>query len=93
MSTRLPLQGQPNIGPAIARDLQLLGIDSLESLASQSALQMYEKLCDLTASRQDPCVLDTFLAIVHNAKTGEHRMWWTFTDYRKSSGLLKRIAK
>lgn len=77
------MQGEPNIGPAIARDLQLLGIETLPKLAEQDPLDMYDRLCALSGSRQDPCVLDTFMAVVHNAKTGDRRMWWTFTPERK----------
>lgn len=83
MSVKLPLEGQPNVGPATARDLQRLGISSLDQLKGQDPREMYDRLCELTGLRQDPCVLDTFKAVVHNSRTGERRMWWTFTPERK----------
>ncbi len=80
---KLPLQGRKNIGQATARDLQELGIATLEQLAAADGHEMYERICKLRGVRQDPCVLDTYLAIVHNARTGEERTWWSFTPERK----------
>jgi hypothetical protein len=77
-----------NIGPAMRRDLKLLGIDAVAQLARQDADKMYLKLSALTGSRQDPCVWDTFAAAVHQAKTGEAKPWWTWTKVRK-----KRAAR
>jgi hypothetical protein len=73
-----------NVGAAMLRDLALLEIDSLETLARQDADEMYLRLSRLTGSRQDPCVWDTFRAIVHEAKTGEKTKWWDWTSERKA---------
>ena len=75
----------PNIGPAGARDLILLGIKSVEDLRSRTPDSLYRELCARTGSKQDPCVWDTFAAVVHYAQTGERKKWWEFTAIRKSN--------
>ena len=58
------LEQLPNIGPALAADLRRLGIQHPGDLASRDAFALYQALCTLSGRRQDPCVLDTFLAAV-----------------------------
>ena len=77
------LQTIPNIGPACARDLLLLGFQEPAELKGQDPLVLYRKLEAITSSRQDPCVLDTLMSAVHYAETGERRTWWSFTEERK----------
>ncbi len=77
------LQTIPNVGPAGARDLLLLGVHAPEELKGQDPLVLYRELERLTGSKQDPCVLDTFMSAVHFADTGERRDWWSFTTERK----------
>ncbi len=77
------LQKLPNIGPACARDLLLLGYHSPESLAGQEPREMYERLCALTEKRHDPCVLDTFMSAVSFANGNPAQPWWHFTPERK----------
>ena len=72
-----------NIGPAMARDLELLGITSVEALARTDADTLYLRLQTLTGSDQDPCVWDTFAAAIHQARTGEVTRWWDWTPVRK----------
>jgi hypothetical protein len=78
------LQTIPNIGPSMAQDLYDLGYRKPSDLKKQDPVAMYEKLCKMTKSRQDPCVLDTFMAAVHFAETGEEKKWWAFTQERKA---------
>jgi hypothetical protein len=73
----------PNVGPATAADLQLLGIRKPQQLASQDPVALYERLSRLTRTRQDPCVLDVFMAIVDFARGGKPKPWWEFTSQRK----------
>ena len=82
------LQKIPNIGPACAKDLLLLGIYSSADLKDRDADGLYQELCAKTGARQDPCVWDTFAAAVHYAKTGEARKWWDFTEERKATRQL-----
>ena len=78
------LQTIPNIGPSLAKDLYDLGYREPKDLKKQDPLKMYRRLCEQTGGRQDPCVLDTFMAAVHYANTGEARKWWAFTPERKA---------
>src|SRR5262249_34031117 len=59
-----------NIGPAMRRDFALLGIGSVKQLARCRAERLYARLQEVTGQRQDPCVLDTFAAAIHQARTG-----------------------
>jgi nucleotidyltransferase/DNA polymerase involved in DNA repair len=73
-----------NVGKATLADLTLLGIDSVEKLASQDATFLFHELERRTNHRQDPCVWDVFSAIIHEASTGEATDWWDWTSKRKS---------
>ncbi|MBT1444059.1 mitomycin resistance protein [Shewanella sp. JM162201] len=74
----------PNVGPATAKDLLLLGINSVDDLAGQDPLQLYWRLCDLTFERQDPCVLDVLMSLVAFSQGAEPRPWWDYTAQRKA---------
>jgi hypothetical protein len=78
------LEQLPNIGPAMAADLRVLGIRHPRELAGRDALQMYQALGHLTGHRQDPCVLDTFLAAVDFMRGAPARPWWHYTAERKT---------
>jgi hypothetical protein len=72
-----------NIGPAMRRDLELLGISTMAQLARREPDALYRALERKTGQRQDPCVWDTFAAAIHQARTGEARPWWHYTPERK----------
>jgi hypothetical protein len=72
----------PNVGPAMARDLKILGIETPEDLASQDPLVLYRSLCERKGARQDPCVLDVFLSITRFLAGEEPRRWWAYTAER-----------
>ena len=55
------LDALPNIGKAIAYDLQLIGIDHPGKLIGKEAFALYEKLCAKSGKRHDPCVIDVFM--------------------------------
>jgi hypothetical protein len=78
------LEQLPNIGPALAADLRLLGVLHPRELASKDALALYRGLCVKTGRRQDPCVLDTFMAATDFMRGAEPRPWWTYTAQRKA---------
>lgn len=73
----------PNIGPAMAADLRALGIHHPQALAEQDALVLYRTLCRLTGQRQDPCVLDTFMAATDFMRGAPPAPWWAYTAERK----------
>lgn len=72
-----------NVGAATYRDLQLLGIDSIEQLARACPDELYMRLQEITAQAQDPCVWDVFAAIINEARTGKKQPWWEWTKIRK----------
>lgn len=73
----------PNVGPATAADLRLLGIVKAEQLAGRDAYALYRHLCDITQVRHDPCVLDVLLSLVDFANGAPARAWWYYTAQRK----------
>ncbi|MEW6646571.1 MAG: helix-hairpin-helix domain-containing protein [Pseudomonadota bacterium] len=73
----------PNIGPAMAHDLELIGIREPRDLEGRDPWDLYQTLCGRTNSRQDPCVLDTFMSITDFVGGGAPRPWWTYTEERK----------
>ena len=75
----------PNVGPACAKDLQLLGINSPIDLRGKDPLEMYRALCNKTGVRQDPCVLDVFMSITRFINGDPPQPWWFYTAERKKS--------
>ncbi len=78
------LDALPNVGKAIAADLQRIGIKHPKNLIGKEPLELYKSLCDVTGRRQDPCVVDVFMSIVAFMEGGDPLPWWAFTDERKS---------
>ncbi|HLJ94128.1 MAG TPA: helix-hairpin-helix domain-containing protein [Gemmataceae bacterium] len=77
------LEQLPNIGPAIAADLRLLGIARPQDLLGRDPFVMYEQLCRMTKKRHDPCLLDTFIAAVRFMSGEPPKPWWAYTKERK----------
>jgi len=73
----------PNIGSAMAKDLELIGINRPDQLIGQDPLRLYEKLCLACGVRQDPCVLDTFISITRFMSGDAPQPWWAYTKERK----------
>lgn len=79
------LEQLPNIGPSIAADLRRIGVLSPQALRNADALALYRRLCQVSGKRQDPCVLDTFMAATDFMRGAAPRHWWTYTAQRKAS--------
>ena len=77
------LEQLPNIGPSLAADLRLLGVVHPQTLATQEPFALYQALCARTGKRQDPCVLDTFMAITDFMRGAAAAPWWAYTAQRK----------
>ncbi len=77
------LEQLPNIGPAMAADLRALGIRHPRELAHRDAFVLYQALCAHTGKRQDPCVLDTFMAATDFMRGAAPAPWWAYTAQRK----------
>lgn len=78
------LEQVPNIGPSIAADLRSLGIVHPRDLVGHDAFQLYQTLSAKTGKRQDPCVLDTFMAAIDFMAGAHARPWWSYTAERKA---------
>jgi hypothetical protein len=87
MATR-QLRDLAGIGPAMLKDFELLRIGSVDQLAQHDPTELYDDLCRVTRTRQDPCVLDTFCAAVAQARDPnlplEQRNWWYWSRIRKA---------
>ena len=78
------LEQLPNIGPALAADLRLIGIHEPADLRGKDAFVLYQRLCAATGQRQDPCVLDTFMAATDFMRGAPAAPWWHYTAQRKA---------
>jgi hypothetical protein len=78
------LEQLPNVGPAIARDLRTIGIRDPSQLVKADALSLYRQLCTTSGKRQDPCVLDTLLAVTDFMRGAAPAPWWAYTARRKA---------
>ena len=77
------LEQIPNVGPAIAADLRLVGVECPHDLVDRDPYVMYDDLCRMTGKRHDPCLLDVFIAAVRFMDGGPAMPWWKFTAERK----------
>jgi hypothetical protein len=82
----------PNVGRSIAADLRRLGIESPSRLRGADPYALFDRLCSETGIRQDPCLLDTFIAAVRFMDGGPRLPWWAFTAERKQVLAARRPA-
>jgi len=73
----------PNIGKAIARKLQLIGIAHPKELIGKDSFALYFELCLCLGKKVDPCIIDVFMSAIHFMEKGEPLPWWSFTEERK----------
>ena len=82
------LQDLVSVGPAMARDFELLGVTSVAQLARRNPQKLFERLCSLTAKAQDICCLDVFRAAVAQAQNPQlprqQCQWWYWSRRRKA---------
>lgn len=81
-----------NVGQATCKDLIMLEVNSVEQLAKENPDELYERLQRITGKKQDPCVWDTFAAIIHEAKTGIKTPWWEWSKVRKERQAKNNFA-
>ena len=82
-----------SVGPAMLRDLEMLGISSVKQLSRRSPGKLYETLCDITGQSQDICCLDVFQAAVAQARDPQlplEQCQWPYWS-RKRKALDARI--
>lgn len=78
----------PNIGPRMAGDFVALGYTHPSQLVGVDPFELYTRLCALTNTRQDPCVLDVFISVTRFLNGEAPRAWWDFTAERKQRYAL-----
>jgi hypothetical protein len=92
MATARDLEDLWGVGPAMLADFDRLGIRTVAELARREPRELYDRLCRITRSRQDPCVLDVFRAAVAQARDpalpAAQRRWWTWSRLRKRGNPL-----
>ncbi len=86
------LEDIPNVGPSIAGNLRRIGIQFPQDLLGKDPYTMYDDLCDATGVRQDPCVIDVFIAAVRFMAGESAKPWWQYTPERKRT-LAARAAQ
>jgi hypothetical protein len=84
------LRSIPGIGPAMARDLRLLGISAVDELRGRDPERLYDELAAHSGGHVDRCVLYVFRCAVYFAETPrpepELTDWWSWKD----GGLAER---
>lgn len=79
----------PNIGPAVSRKLERLGVTRQEDLRGRDGEQLFGELCAQDGRAHDPCLLDTFVAAVAYVNDGDARPWWEFSRERKARAAAR----
>jgi hypothetical protein len=84
----MQLKDLRGIGKKMLEDFEQLGIRSVDDLKSRDARRLYERICILTGTVQDPCVLDTYRCAIEQARNPdlprEQRDWWYWSRLRKN---------
>jgi hypothetical protein len=76
----------PNVGPAIARRLAELGFDGAASLRGQDPDELFGRTEAASGAPEDPCLLDTYRAVIAFADTGDAGPWHAFSRERLAQG-------
>ena len=76
------------IGKAFLKDFELLGIRNVDQLKKQNGRRLYDRLRELTGTQQDPCVEDTLVCAIAQARDpnlpAEQCQWWYWSRVRKA---------
>jgi hypothetical protein len=83
------LQQIPNVGPAIAAKMRLIGVSSPHDLLGKDPYTMYDDLCDTTSVHQDHCLLDVLISAVRFMEGNPAKPWWKYTPERKRTLAAK----
>ena len=83
-ATSKKLETIPGVGKSIAKDMQDIGIRSINDLKGKNPEKLYKKLCDYKAAPVDRCMLYVFRCAVYFASNIEHDprllKWWNWKD-------------
>ena len=79
----------PGVGKSIAEDLWQIGLRSVNDLAGADPQMLYDRLCEITGTKVDRCVLYVFRCAVYFASTSdpdpELLKWWAWKGRRLES--------
>src|ERR1700757_1064957 len=85
-----------SVGPAMLRDLEILGVRSVSQLARRNPQRLYESLCRVAPQHQDICCLDVFCAAIAKARDPrpplEQCRWWYGSRRRKQADKVNAGA-
>jgi Pathogenicity locus len=80
----------PGVGPSLARDLRLLGIEKIADLRGRDPEELYRRLEAIVGHHVDRCVLYVFRSSIYFAAQTrpdpELIKWWNWKD----GGLAER---
>lgn len=79
------LEDLPNIGPAIAAKLRRIDIREPADLVGRDPYAMFDELNERTGERNDPCLLDVFIAVTRFMSGEPAKPWWSYTAERKAT--------
>jgi hypothetical protein len=88
------LRAIPGVGPAMASDLRLLGIDTIADLRGRDPEELYLRLQERSGHHVDRCVLYVFRSSVYFAEQSRPELeltrWWNWKDggLAEERGLL-----
>lgn len=78
------LQEIPGVGPSLAADLRLLGVEKIAELRGRDPEQLYAELEDRVGGHVDRCVLYVFRSSVYFAEQTQPDLeltrWWNWKD-------------
>lgn len=77
-------QDIPNVGKATEKEFNILGINEPIQLVGKDPYEMYNRLCNVTQKKHDPCIIDVFISAVKYMEGGPPKKWWEFTQERKN---------
>jgi len=78
------LEQLPNVGPAIAAKLRVLGVRVPADLIGRDPYELFDELGARTGERHDPCLLDVFIAATRFMGGEPEKAWWAYTSERKA---------
>ena len=74
----------PRVGPLIAEDLWLLGIDTIEDLEGKDPEDLYDRMCEQEGRMVDRSMLYILKSAIYFVSNEEHDpellKWWNWRD-------------
>lgn len=74
----------PYVGVQTEKDLQMLGITTIEGLRGQNPQELYDRECQLRGVKVDRCQLYLYRMAVYYAENETHDpeklKWWSWKD-------------